>query len=253
MSEDITEYEKERLRNIERNKKYFSQLFSKNIKKTEEEHSNYISTEDLSQDEVFQNTQIRQRQRREKKKQTTEALEIQKKRKIKIKENSYQTQINLAFDTLYKEIEPKPRIDNLNECSNCYNRESEKYFNGPGGFYSLCLDCSIDFYSGKLKLNENGMNKLGIFFSGAFLSAGVGYFQLYKDFNETKTILESNIKETRDSILDKNLKIEKKVNDNEQKITILLEHTTEIDRELLNLIKDTNKLKKYAKQLQQEE
>ena len=81
------------------------------------------------------------------------------------------------------------------------------------------------------------------------------YWQLTIIFffsSESKTILEKNIKETRESILEKNIKIEKRVIENEQKISILLEHTTEIDEELLNLIKDTNKLKKYAKDLQKQ-
>jgi riboflavin synthase len=91
--------------------------------------------------------------------------------------------------------------------------------------------------------------KLGMFISGAFFASGVGYYQIYKDFKTTTSLLEQNIKETKEIIVEKNLLLEEKISTNEKNLELLLEHTQEMEGELFKLMKEPNQLKKYAKQL----
>jgi hypothetical protein len=66
----------------------------------------------------------------------------------------------LELDKIFNSLYSLPMNNHLKEsnfqCSCCLKKTFSEYFNGPMGFNSLCLECSISFYHGNLHLNEKG-------------------------------------------------------------------------------------------------
>ena len=188
MSDDITEYEQERLKNVERNKKLITKLFSKekNNKDNFSEDDDFFSDEEilsedfhLSLDEEddfveekykgkMNHIEKEEEEEEEKKiksnRDTKKAIKSNNKienvlKRKKIKEDFYQLEIDRIFNSFYSKSSTNiisKQQEEQYQCTNCSKKESKIYFNGPAGFYSLCYECSNDFYSGRLSLNQNG-------------------------------------------------------------------------------------------------